>query len=728
MSSSGLVQTALLSVAILMSGVVMPAEGKAMAQSDDLWHRVKRIAAYGTSTPQRYRYLGWGQPAGDTVYQGRWPALTQTQRGMLVCLFTRRSKQQGADSGDIVAIYSRDRGETWTEPVVVYEHTECEPRTMGTLTTLASGKLIAAIVEMNSEERPQLVRLLTSEDGGQSWQASAPLDFAEAELQWICPYGRLIEQADGTLLMPVFGESSKEGQEDVGCTGLLRSTDGGQSWGDFSLIAGDPQRSFSGPAVLATGDDSLVALISSSGKLYRCESQDGGYSWSTPRQKLIGREPQLVPIGEEALACVACEGSTWGFIRVSFSYDEGKSWRCGRRAMEHPRHGGYFGHPTGLALDAGKLIVVFAEEERIESVFFMRNQQAAEIPGDKRVIPPDERDRWEYVGTKQLDLPSCFCRPGPNELLGMDTDKLTRSSDGGTTWEQQPLNLPADFRGSPSLLIQLSSGRLVCAATWWTVTEEGMQGEKVIGQSGGYPLVDPDRGAVLKDRVFVIYSDDEGRTWQGTGQPIDISPLDWAVPYGRFIESADGTLSMTVYGCLNEQDTRQRLDCCGIFRSTDGGENWGDFSLVAYDKQRRWTAYNEMDIAVVSDQLWVAFIRTEYRGVPNESAWMSRAISMDGGRTWSQPELCFDRGVPTVEVLPDGGIVVGASGALHFTYNLGRTWTRVAPAGGYAVPFLLNSNTLLVGNWQQLWGMVGTKGGITFDVWRRVSAGESASE
>ena len=286
------------------------------------------------------------------------------------------------------------------------------------------------------------------------------------------------------------------------------------------------------------------------------------------------------------------------------------------------------------------------------------------------------------------------------------------------------MNLPAGFAGSPALVTQLASGRLLCGTMEWLATEDMAVESEVTGYRGGYALWDPDRGTVYKNRLHVVYSDDEGKTWQGTEQPIDISPLEggWAVPYGRFIEGADGTISMTVYGCLSEQDTRERLDCCGLFRSSDDGESWGDFCLIAYDEAERWTAYNEMDIAVVSDQLWVAFMRTEYRISDNGAAWMSRAISTDGGHTWSQPELCFIGGVPTVELLPDGAIAVGHSGGVHLTYDLGRTWSRILPAGGYAVPILLDNHTLLVGN--QHWAV---KGG-SFDVWRRIPAGEGYSQ
>ena len=153
-------------------------------------------------------------------------------------------------------------------------------------------------------------------------------------------------------------------------------------------------------------------------------------------------------------------------------------------------------------------------------------------------------------------------------------------------------------------------------------------------------------------------------------------------------------------------------------RSTDDGKTWGDFSLIAHDKEHQWTVgYNEAAIAPVRDDLWVAFMRTEFRGVGNESGWTSRAISTDGGYTWSEPELCTLGAAFGAEILPDGGIVVGHQGGIRLTYDLGRTWTRLAPGKGYAVPILLDSDSLLVGNEgnNRQWG--------SFSVWRRIPAG-----
>ena len=144
----------------------------------------------------------------------------------------------------------------------------------------------------------------------------------------------------------------------------------------------------------------------------------------------------------------------------------------------------------------------------------------------------------------------------------------------------------------------------------------------------------------------------------------------------------DHTLAMTVYGCLSEEDTSGRMDCCGIFRSTDGGESWGDFSLVAYDEEFHEIAYNEMDIQPMPDGAWVALIRTEWRSHHGgESSSSSVCFSRDLGYTWTQPEFSFIGAVPTLALLPDGGLVCATSfHTLHLSYDRGYSWSRELPA------------------------------------------------
>ena len=735
-------------VSLLLGGGPSAAAGAGkQTVSDDLWSRTERVFAY------------------DAPHRARYPSLARNEAGQLVLLFTHVTEdQESSGLGDVLMIRSADRGKSWSAPTTVYEGKTGEPRTMGTLSKLGTGKLVAAVAEMGEGPGPKLVRLLTSQDGGQSWEAGAPLTFPG--VRWASPYGRLIEGRQGTLVMSVGTELLPDAPEKGKiCAGLIRSTDGGRSWGDFSVIASDPKVSFTQPTLLATGDKSLVALLNNTGEvLYRCRSEDDGYHWTEPQQIQLGREPQLIRIGDQTLAWVFSKGLGWGWIRAGFSYDDGQTWRCDRKVMEHPGEpSGHFGWATGLALDREHIIVAFghtqrpslsldgpgakrpasAEAERIEVVFFKRDPPFPD-PAKKhwKPIPPAARDRWVPAeGLQSGDWPLNFCRKVDGQFVGAIEEgdslllvagggrapkyvsnpkptvkKLRRSADGGRTWKPEPMNLPPAFRGSPGLMTQLSTGRLLCAANDWLLVEWNHESKTVIGHRGGYAIWNPDIQGVQKNRLFVGYSDDDGKTWQGFEEPIDISSFDWAIPNRPFIERSDGTIIFPVFGDVTEQDTRESLNSTALLRSTDGGKTWGDPTIIAYDKEHRRTAYNEMVIVPVRDDLWVAFMRTEYRGVGNESGWTSRAISTDGGYTWSRPELCTLGAAFGAQILPDGGIALGHQGGIRFTYDLGRTWTRLAPSGGYADPILIDDDTLLVGN-QQDWG--------SFSVWRRIPAGKN---
>ena len=65
---------------------------------------------------------------------------------------------------------------------------------MGTLTTLESGRIIAPFAELNDGGAGSRLRLLASEDHGDTWTATAPL--GTHPLIWAAPYGRLFEAGD----------------------------------------------------------------------------------------------------------------------------------------------------------------------------------------------------------------------------------------------------------------------------------------------------------------------------------------------------------------------------------------------------------------------------------------------------------------------------------------------------------------------------------------------------
>ena len=105
--------------------------------------------------------------------------------------------------------------------------------------------------------------------------------YKSALLKLPSPYGRIIAAPDGTLLMGVYGSPrrKRKGVRDV--TILLRSTDGGKTWGDESLVAvGHNETAYT----FLSGCRLMAAARSESGHVATLFSDDGGRVWSKPVQ------------------------------------------------------------------------------------------------------------------------------------------------------------------------------------------------------------------------------------------------------------------------------------------------------------------------------------------------------------------------------------------------------------------------------------------------------------
>ena len=184
-------------------------------------------------------------------------------------------------------------------------------------------------------------------------------------------------------------------------------------------------------------------------------------------------------------------------------------------------------------------------------------------------------------------------------------------------------------------------------------------------------------------RLTCSYSDDLGRSWH-EAKLKDTGPLATAVVPGRnFVEEPDGTIAAPVYGYQTGQDLSVHLYTCALVRSHDGGESWGDWSIIAYDEERRFN-FSETALVAIPDGTWVAFLRSEgVYGVPYELL-IKRTVSTDRGRHWSHPEPCAAAGVYGGLLLPDGGVAVAAQNTcgwgVTISYDYGRTWDYALPA------------------------------------------------
>jgi hypothetical protein len=198
-------------------------------------------------------------------------------------------------------------------------------------------------------------------------------------------YGRVLHLKNGNLICPIWG---KNVADEAWRSGLIRSRDGGRSWGDYRTIAYDPDAvpgqsdgevhcaGFNETTLVELQDGRLLAILRQQGvrggrrELYRSISDDAGQTWGVPeRLNLWGTSPSLHvhPSGRIMLGYRNHLGNPQGLsnpgVGMSFSDDAGRTW-CDHQLLEDPcghayKHEFEAGYPAFLTLPDSSILVVF---------------------------------------------------------------------------------------------------------------------------------------------------------------------------------------------------------------------------------------------------------------------------------------------------------------------------------------------------------------------------------
>jgi Neuraminidase (sialidase) len=254
------------------------------------------------------------------VHQGPEPALfpglTRTTNGdFLVSFCTEFDCRPG---GDAHLVRSSDEGRTWSAPMKILGSRKpdgCINLSVG-LATLRDGAVLypccdARITRTWDQHDADLI-ILRSGDHGRTWSAPAPIPVGVKEP---FAYGRIVELSSGDLLCPIWG---KRVAEEQWTSGLVRSRDGGRTWGEHVSIAFDPEAAltlvppssdeyhcagYNETTLLELPDGRVLAILRQQGvegrkrDLYRSESSDGGRTWSKPAPGLSQSFRQSAGVG-----------------------------------------------------------------------------------------------------------------------------------------------------------------------------------------------------------------------------------------------------------------------------------------------------------------------------------------------------------------------------------------------------------------------------------------------
>jgi hypothetical protein len=326
------------------------------------------------------------------VYKGvqdeaLFPGLTRAANGdLLVSFCTQFDCQPG---GEAFLIRSRDEGRTWDSPVILVRSKKpdgCINLSVG-LTRLKDGTVLypccdTRITRKWDQHEADLL-ILRSHDHGTTWSDPVPI---HTEVIEPFAYGRIIELRDGDLLCPIWG---KRQSDEPWRTGLVRSRDGGHTWGEHVTIGYDPHTRVPSPqsdvvhcsgfneaSLVELPDGHVLAVLRQQGvgqdvrQLFQSLSSDGGHTWSTPQpMALWGTSPSL-HLTESGLLLLGYRnhvGNPQGLatpgVGISLSEDVGATWTQ-HRLLDDPQGYSYqhefeAGYPAFLDVEGGRVLVVF---------------------------------------------------------------------------------------------------------------------------------------------------------------------------------------------------------------------------------------------------------------------------------------------------------------------------------------------------------------------------------
>lgn len=210
-------------------------------------------------------------------------------------------------------------------------------------------------------EGPWVVR---SSDGGANWERE-PVPVESAPLPRAGTSDAVLQLADGTCLMGIYGADYGSA---VCRSHVVRSTDGGQTWGDPAQIARDPagRLSFEEPALAQTPNGHLLAMLrcGEPGRyeyLFQARSFDGGCTWTGPeRTPMWGHPAHLLALADGRLLC------TYGYrrplygVRACVSHDQGASWDIEHEIVLRDDGGSRdVGYPSSVQLAMGTIVTVY---------------------------------------------------------------------------------------------------------------------------------------------------------------------------------------------------------------------------------------------------------------------------------------------------------------------------------------------------------------------------------
>ena len=270
-----------------------------------------------------------------------------------------------------------------------------------------------------------------------------------------------------------------------------------------------------------------------------------------------------------------------------------------------------------------------------------------------------------------------------------DENVLMRlSADGGRTWEAvcdglEPLTVAGKL-GSwhHGRVTELRPGHLL-GAFWWLDRSDP-----------GRPMVNPETTGTLPNRIFLMDSFDDGRTWTNRRE-VDTRPFPSVALMGAPLVLADGSIAV-VSEAWKTYDDASYGEHSGILSiSHDGGYTFEPSVAVAHDPANRLLFWDErLAVDPETGRLVGMFWTHDREAGQDRNAHIAWATAPDG-RSWTYPvDTGFAGQIPRPLPLP-GGRILSVYVHRHrppllraiLSPDFGQTWDVAGELVFYEHPF-----------------------------------------
>ncbi|MBM3737197.1 MAG: exo-alpha-sialidase [Acidobacteria bacterium] len=310
--------------------------------------------------------LGGLESQRVVVHQGGYfPRLAMLPSGELLAFFKTGAAHIGK-GGRASMSRSADGGKTWSEPVTVFDRPDADDGIVASGVARDGSVMVAAVSYTWKGERyttdgwTARTWFQRSRDGGRTW--GTPVEVNVKPLDWAYPFGHILEESDGTLLLAGYGGPLPvmAAEQRPQASFVVRSHDGGKTWGELTRIAPGHNEI----TMARRRDGSIVAMMRTVGgaRLNSSVSRDAGRTWSAPKQVTEDREhpADLLRLSNgDWLLTFGQRNKPFG-VQAMRSRDEGETWeRQSRVVLAFDGDHSDVGYPVTIERRDGRLVTVY---------------------------------------------------------------------------------------------------------------------------------------------------------------------------------------------------------------------------------------------------------------------------------------------------------------------------------------------------------------------------------